>query len=419
MGFADGYLLKQGRKPLISEPPVKDLRCIVVIPAFKEEQLHRTLLSLQACEIKQGAAEVLVLVNAPASSPAEVIRQSEYIVNSLRQSFPLLPEALVRFHILPFMELPLPDAGVGLARKIGMDEAVARFNILGKPDGIIASCDADAVYESNYLEEMLVHFSRNPKSPACSIYFEHELEGDYPQEILHAITQYEMYLRYYRLALEFTGHPHAYHTLGSSFAVKANCYCSQGGMNKRKAGEDFYFLQKIIPLGNFTNLKSTRILLSPRSSDRVPFGTGAAVSRIIESKSDAWYTYDFNTFLMLRDFFNLLYRAPANQKFDNFITEFKIPHPLCTFLEENEFASTMEEIQGNTAGSEAFTKRFFRWFNAFRVLKFLNYSHEHGFEKKGTTQCVDELLQIRYPNHRTIPADDLGKLMYLRELDRN
>ena len=41
--------------------------------------------------------------------------------------------------------MPAKDAGVGLARKTGMDEALYRFNMLGKPEGIILSYDADSL----------------------------------------------------------------------------------------------------------------------------------------------------------------------------------------------------------------------------------------------------------------------------------
>ena len=71
--------------------------------------------------------------------------------------------------------------------------------------------------------------------------------------------------------------PFAFHTIGSSMAVRASSYMRQGGMNKRKAGEDFYFQQKIIPLCGFTECNSTVVYPSPRPSYRVPFGTGRAM----------------------------------------------------------------------------------------------------------------------------------------------
>src|SRR5262249_26021974 len=160
---------------------------------------------------------------------------------------------------------------------IGMDEALRRFDAVERPGGVIVGFDADCRCERNYLTAIERHFERNSNSPGCSIYFEHPLNGPLEPAIYEAIAEYELHLRYYVQALRFGGFPHAFHTIGSSMAVRAGVYRKQGGMNKRKAGEDFYFLHKIIPLGGFTNLVETRVIPSPRASDRVPFGTGKAV----------------------------------------------------------------------------------------------------------------------------------------------
>jgi len=42
-------------------------------------------------------------------------------------------------------------------------------------------------------------------------------------------------------------------------------------MNRKQAGEDFYFIQKLMPLGGYFALNSTAIYPSPRESSRVPF----------------------------------------------------------------------------------------------------------------------------------------------------
>ena len=70
--------------------------------------------------------------------------------------------------------------------------------------------------------------------------------GKFDDNSYKAVWLYELHLRYYKQALQFTGFPYYYHTIGSAFAVNAEVYCKQGGMNRQKAGEDFYFLQKII-----------------------------------------------------------------------------------------------------------------------------------------------------------------------------
>ena len=44
---------------------------------------------------------------------------------------------------------------------------------------------------------------------------------------------------------DFVGYPDSIYTIGSAFAVRAEAYMKQGGMNRRQAGEDFYFLYKL------------------------------------------------------------------------------------------------------------------------------------------------------------------------------
>ena len=55
-----------------------------------------------------------------------------------------------------------PIAKAGTARKAGMDEAVRRYNLLGKPQGIIVSLDADTLVDENYLVEIENYFRKNP-----------------------------------------------------------------------------------------------------------------------------------------------------------------------------------------------------------------------------------------------------------------
>ena len=150
-----------------------------------------------------------------------------------------------------------------------MDEALRRFDDIGRTEGIIAGYDADCRCETNYLTALERHFHEHPRSSGCSIYFEHPLQGQLSPQIYEAAAAYELHLRYYIQALRYSGFPHAHHTLGSCMAVRADAYCEQGGMNKRKAGEDFYFLHKIIPLGGFTDLTATTVHPSPRPSDQV------------------------------------------------------------------------------------------------------------------------------------------------------
>ncbi|NJK86994.1 MAG: hypothetical protein HC906_14465 [Bacteroidales bacterium] len=67
------------------------------------------------------------------------------------------------------------------------------------------------------------------------------MAGDDHPEIYEAISKYELYLRVHTAFLRLIGFPNSFFTLGSCFAVKAKSYTEIGGMNKRHAGEDFYF----------------------------------------------------------------------------------------------------------------------------------------------------------------------------------
>ena len=82
--------------------------------------------------------------------------------------------------------------------------------------------------------------------------------------------------------LHFTGFPYVHHTVGSAIAVKAMTYVKAGGMNRRMAGEDFYFIQKLLPAGGFFNLNQTTVYPSPRSSQGFP------LEQVLQFTTDRW-----------------------------------------------------------------------------------------------------------------------------------
>ena len=221
-----------------------DLAMVVVIPCFNEPNLINSLQSLYRCQKTKGKVEVITVINAPEDAGEEVLKQNAKTRKEAEEWATTHPKEGISFHFIQEDQLPTKDAGVGLARKIGMDEAVRRLEQVGNSKGIIVCFDADATCDANYLVAIEDHFNQHPNTPGCSIHFEHPLSGnDYPEYIYKGIEEYELHLRYYKNGLKFCGLPYAYHTIGSSMAVRSNVYQKQNGMNKRKAGEDFYFLQ--------------------------------------------------------------------------------------------------------------------------------------------------------------------------------
>ena len=290
----------------IATRPEEDLGIVVVIPCFNEPDLIGCLEAIWVCARPKCSVEVIVILNSPAGCGAKIASQNQVTLKAADEWITQHCHPRLAFYTLDFPGLPARHAGVGLARKIGMDEALRRFDDVGRPEGIISGFDADCRCEPNYLTALERHFQENPRSPGCSIYFEHPLKGPLPPPVYRAIAVYELHLRYYVQALRHAGFPHAHHTVGSCMAVRAGAYRNQGGMNRRKAGEDFYFVHKIIPLGGFTDLTATTVYPSPRPSDRVPFGTGKAVGDILSGREIK--TYPLEAFLDLKQ---LVERVPA------------------------------------------------------------------------------------------------------------
>jgi hypothetical protein len=423
MGFADAYLQKAGlREALIAPEPHAGLNIIVTIPVYHESGLERCLDSLFkcACNSENGSyrSEVLILINAPANAPLEILEQNLATLKATEAWIKAHPHPCIDFHVWLDHTFGKKEAGVGTARKILMDEAVRRFSLLERPEGIIASMDADAIVQSNYLEALIAHFGN---TDGCSIRFEHPLsadsrtgihsDGPHSPSVYDAIAQYELHLRYYLQSVRFTGYPFAYHTVGSSFAVRADIYCKEGGMNRRQGGEDFYFIQKVAQRGNFSQCNSTCVFPSPRPSDRVPFGTGPVVSRLSSGKGPLM-SYDPRPFAMLKELF-LGISKPE-------ILRGPWPEPLQSFLEEQDFKGALEEIQRNSASGPAFRKRFWRWFNMFRIMKFLHYAREQGYPDIPVAEAAAELLRVIDPESKGIPSVglDVKKLLLIyRMLD--
>lgn len=420
MDFADAYFQKHRISDSLSVHPSEELRCVVVLPSYREEHLFKAVSSLLKAHCSPGEVEIVIVLNSSERDPTEIkehtIQTKAQLLQFVQKSNPFG----IATHVVCFPDMPFKEAGVGLARKIGMDIASARLRSVNRPEGIIVSFDADARCETNFFRELLSFFDQHPDAPGASVYFEHDLTGEgIGQEITESIIRYELHLRYFIRALRYAGHPHAFQTLGSSFAVRAGIYTSQGGMNKRKAGEDFYFLHKVIPLGNYGEINSTCIHLSPRPSDRVPFGTGAAVRKMLLTGEIRWMTYHFDAFRDLNALFGRVSLLYSSTKETTKEIYHNLPVSISKFLIAADFFEIIEECRTNSATAASFSKRFFRWFNVFRVIKFLNAAHESFYQKKEISEAVLDLMKYdgSYPPGQPLTAGEL--LFLLRTADRS
>lgn len=387
------YFEKKNYKPKLKELPSKDLGICVVIPSYKEENLNIALSALSKCILPKCNVEVLVVVNHPQDSPEGIVEISQETLQLVENFNRNNRNEKIEYFAVKAFDLPKKHAGVGLARQIGMDEAAFRLLKINSPLGIIACFDADSTCDTNYLTELEKLWEKNPKTNACSIRYAHPLSGsNYNPTIYKGIAEYELHLRYYNQASRYIGFPFAYHTVGSSMACSTSAYVKFGGMNRHQAGEDFYFLQKIIPHGNFLELNSTCIIPSPRPSDRVPFGTGRAMSKHLDN-NEPFTTYQLESFLELKTFFSLIepfYNTTTVNDINTLISQ--LPQTIKTFLLQNNATNAILSVKKNSASLKAYRKRFFLWFDAFALLKYMNFSNENTYKRQPVIQEAEKLL---------------------------
>ena len=416
MGFASAYLEERTLfSQQIKEVPDGNTGIIVVVPAYNEPEITRLVDSLSKCRKPQCKVEVIIVINAPEDAPGENIENNKKTLKDIESWRRQNANCFFRLFTFIAENHSIKGWGVGLARKTGMDEAVRRFNSINRPDGVILNLDADCTVDQNYFQSVNNEFLNRNDRTACSIYFEHPLSsGIYDEKIIRFITFYELHLRYYYQGLAYSGFPYVFHTVGSAIAVKALSYVKAGGMNRRQAGEDFYFIQKLVPAGGYFNLNSTTVYPSPRVSSRVPFGTGASITKMNSEGSSTLFTYNIKAFGELRTFFNMI---DVFFECSDLNDCYKlIPYGLKSFIDESELSDKILELKNNTSGLSSFKKRFFGWFNMFKIVKYLNFVHKDLFEKVPVEIAAYELLEITGIRFESKKPLDL--LMYYRQMEK-
>jgi glycosyltransferase involved in cell wall biosynthesis len=411
----DQYLERRQLYPFqVTAEVSPDLGLSIVIPCFNEINVGQTLASLSACDAPDCDVEVVVVINAPDGADRAIEKNNATALLQVREAAGLVGRGWIHFYALQHTRLPADRAGVGLARKIGMDEAAGRIAKSRACDGVIVSLDADCEVDRNFLVRITEEFRRFTNCPGVSIDFEHRIDGPGTGQIQQAIVNYELHLRYYVAGQRIAGFPYAFHTIGSSMACRGSIYAQQGGMNRRQAGEDFYFIQKLIALGGYRSLNTTTVYPEIRISDRVPFGTGAALGNALEAP-ETMTTYAPEIFSELKCFCAAVMDYSEG---DSKGLTGGLPDAITSYLTTANFADRLSEIERNVSGPAAFRKRIFRWFNAFRFMKFAQFASLDYYPKMQVSRAAGELAELMdlVRGHQEYRAADL--LIRYRQLDR-
>lgn len=351
--------------------PARGLAGAVVIPALAEaDTLPATLAGLAANPpaLRERFLVVVVVNNRPAAG------REERLDNRRLLAWLEAGRAPAGLHLAwvdaasPGRELP-PAEGVGLARKIGLDLALERLEWDAAEAPLLVCLDADTLVGPDYLPAIAAGMAGSHAAGGV-LPFAHQSGGT--PALDRAIIRYELALRGYVLGLTLAGSPYAFPAVGSIMVCRAPAYLAVGGMNRRQAGEDFYFLQQLAKHGRIAGLRGTLVRPAARLSRRVPFGTGQDLGRQLQFCAGAARCYPVAAFEVLRDWLQLAAAAtPATGGEPLLAVAGRRDPGLGEFLAENRLAAVWDRLRGTHRSREALQRAFHGWFDALKSFRLI------------------------------------------------
>jgi hypothetical protein len=364
----------------------------VVIPALAESgHLFATLRSLAANppEVLSRFLVLVVVNHREDAVPGDKEDNHETLERLAASGLELAPLRLAWVDAAsPGLEMPAKGGGVGLARKIGLDLALPRLDFSGQCS-LLISLDADTLVEPAYLPALADHF-RHSRYGGAVIPFCHR-PGATPVE-QGAIDRYELFLRCYVFGLALAGSPYAFHTVGSAMACKAEAYIRMGGMNRRAAAEDFYFLQQLYRTAGVEQLRGTLVYPSARPSHRVPFGTGRSVSRTLAGDAGEVMFYRPECFRILGSWLEMLTDSLDLDSSSLLAKAAAVSPHLADYLEITGFPGIWEKLRRNHGKEEALCSAFHDWFDGLKTMKLIHHLSATTFPRCEPEEALPPLL---------------------------
>ena len=368
---------------------IEPLDIAIAIPACDEfPTIFETLESISSsynayCAEKTNVLRFGIIVN---------VNNKESASSGVKENNKKLLDALQIISVITLDctqgEFCLPEnQGVGWARKFAMD-----FSVLCGAK-VIACMDADTLVSKNYCSELAAFYAECEKAECekkaipvgavCN--FTHQQNED--EEIQAIAEQYEYYMKNHAENLRKTGTPFWLWALGPTIVSSSYGYCGCAGMNKRVAGEDFYFLQSLIKLhiqqknNGFADSEIEKVLDFPvlnctvmpqsRYSDRVLFGTGKKLQDVKNGR-DSIVLYDLQIYEQLTDFLKLVYEHKSD--FESISGELKSDFPVIwQFLENEGFFPMWKKLyRQNQVSDKRIFSAFHSWFDGLKILRLIH-----------------------------------------------
>ncbi len=366
-------------------------KSIIVIPALGEYPgVLNTLNDLAACKDASETLVIIVVNNHDTDHAVSTDIQANQQTLSALQAWDQATLAIAWIDASSSGQEFPPKEGVGLARKLGMDWALKLLHYQGHTNAPIICLDADTRVDPDYLTALHAFFDA-PGRWAGILPYAHPMEGTASEQA--AILCYEFFLRYHALSLQWAGSPYGYHAIGSAMACTIEAYVAISGMNRRQAGEDFYFLQQLTKTGKVERVPGTTVHPSGRASHRVPFGTGRRVQRFLDAEQDEYRLYHPESYAILRQWL-----ATAQKHIDRsgeaLLANAHAIHPeLATFLTTQQFAPAWGKIQAQSKNKDQLTRHFHRCFDGFRTLKLIHHLRDTTHPDAPMFEAIRTLLK--------------------------
>jgi glycosyltransferase involved in cell wall biosynthesis len=333
----------------------------VVVPLYNEEFMP-TLESLEAAATKD--VRLYCVVNNRESDSQEVKANNKALLAKLKCA--CIIDAATEGREIPEGE------GVGFARKIGMDFALAQGA------SVIACMDGDTLVSENYFVAIADFLQSAHEVDAAVTAFEHQA-GETP-EAETAIRAYERFLSRHSRKLEECGSIYYHIALGPTIVCTREAYMQSGGMNTRTAGEDFYFLQALTKVlygkGRLPTKLPATVYPSARVSNRVPFGTGQKIADIVAGAPPP--AYPDAVYKQISAF--IAFMNGSIQTHENcgvLAAQIKAQLPdVYDFLIANNFFSDWEKICAQHSGAEtelALRRAFQFWFDGLKIIRLIHW----------------------------------------------
>ena len=412
----DQYLAQYALVPMSCPVLEGEWQHVMVLPCFDE---NPEFICRFAQAFKTASLLLIVVINRPVSSAPEVNLPLKaaladlprhplhlgYDLHKVSPSFSLLSIDLEA------LEGATPcDQGVGRARRVGCDVALTLIDRHTVSSPWIYSTDADTEWHAS-----LLTCSWPSKASAVSLPFTH-LATDDPA-LSHATLIYELKMHHYVLHLQAIGSPYAFHTLGSSCVIKSDAYAAVRGMPLRNAAEDFYLLNKLAKVGPVHCARGAGVSITSRQSNRVPFGTGPAVGRLMEATNPCdvplFYHADcFAALAQLRQLFRHWCNEPKADPQAQLVEHLgaAIGADLERLLTQWGYQKALRHIHNAGRSDAARQQHIHTWLDGFRLLKIIHLLRDYHFPNLTLTEAMQ--LPDHWPVTHTGTPSGLRDAIY-------